>query len=738
MSKMNAPIRVDCPHCGRLLQFQLEGEDRREVRLKCPACKRGVMARRPPRGEERPQGGWISGLSRARRWAYFGALLSASVLVSLLWLRREVSSPMAKGVRSLAVTGCLKGDSPGSPGLWAFRAHLTEELRLLDALRVAPLDEVERAERDLGLVLGTAPAQTSGDGVLRLDAIAANLGVEAVVAIDCGGDRGGPWSGVLGVPALGETFKLAASEGAVFGSRTDLKELSRDWAGEIRRWLLPAIPEPPRLDLGFPATPEGLEALGKALKYRRDLDYPRVGWFLDAALEADPEAWYPRVLRARFERSVGNVGKAGSFAKGALAGSEEVPEAWRWELQALVAEAEGEEGRALEIWDLAGRLPEKALEARLAQLRLSVAAGRVFDARRSLGRARRLEPPQASDPRLDLAAAEIAAVERDFDAQLEAARAAAAGAEVRRAWTLEAAAMLEEAEALLNLRDVAGALAQVGSAQDLYRRLGDRRGSARTELAQGVVAAALRNSPAAGASFNVALETFRELGLEASEAQTLLQRSRFHVTRGNREQGLSDLTVALALRESLGDRRASLRAHLFASGLLKRLELWERAEEVLRRALKGAGELGDPWAEARALERQSDLSAARGDYAAAIGRLGGAASRLAAVPEPRASQKRSLKLGAVIRLGLADALLRSARLGEAREELKEAGDVLRKLSDEPLRRRWLLARRALGEALLVSGEREEGFEILEAVEKEAADSAHVPVAERSRKARLAG
>ena len=699
LTKPIAPIQVDCPHCRRRLQFHLGQGGREQVRLKCPSCEETFLARRPSREPGPGDGRPAQPRRRRGRWYLLAALMTLAGLAAYL-LPPGRDSPVRPGVGSLAVVAREPAAGPGEdPWGLTFRAHLQEELRLLGALRLAPFREVERAERDLGLIVEGFPRQASDDLVSRLDALAVSLGVDAVVAFEGPGSRPGTWKGYLRIPARGETLDLEVPEAAAGASDgrdlESLRQLSGGALEEIRSILLPAIPAPPPRDLGFPSTPAALSALGEALGYRWDLEYREAAAAFDLCLEEDPGAWLPAALRARLERTAGDVAAAERFAQRALERAEAAPAAWKLELEALSSEARGREARAAELLGRWAALPGEALEGSLAEARLHIAAGRQEEAKRAVDRALEAEPSSSGDPRLALAAAEVAALGRDFAAQRRAAAAAGRRAQERRAWTWQAAAALQEAEALLGQRDVEGASRAVETAQDLYRRLGDRAGVARSEVAEAILATALGRFPEAGAAFGFALETLEDIGWQGLEATTLAHQARLFAFRGEPEEARRALERSSALHRPLGDRRASIRSGFLASNLLQRMGLWEGAEEALERNLVLARQLRDPVTEARALERWGNLLSVEGDAEGALRRFDEALARLAASVASRAPPVRALRLDAAARLGKADALLQAAELEKSRVALRRAEPRIRGLRDPSLLGRFLLTRAAV-------------------------------------------
>ncbi|MCB1033730.1 MAG: hypothetical protein KDD47_07845, partial [Acidobacteria bacterium] len=155
MTGTGAPIGVDCPRCRRRLVFRLHRQEPSKAKVKCPACGEEFLARRPgpaPQAAAEPR-------RPIRQWWWLRALVVSALLVSAFFLLRpkpaEEAEKKGAAVGSLAVIGCLV-EAP-HPSSWLLRAYLSEELRLLEGLRVASLAEVERAYRDLHLELPSPP-----------------------------------------------------------------------------------------------------------------------------------------------------------------------------------------------------------------------------------------------------------------------------------------------------------------------------------------------------------------------------------------------------------------------------------------------------------------------------------------------------------------------------------------------------------------------------------------------------
>ncbi|MCB1035226.1 MAG: hypothetical protein KDD47_15465, partial [Acidobacteria bacterium] len=532
---------------------------------------------------------------------------------------------------------------------------------------------------------------------LQLDEVATNLGVEVVVAFECEAARP-PRKALLRLTDTGETRTLGGELQDVEPPAA-LLAVSRGWAEEVRSLLFPALPPVAESDLGFPASTAASSALAEALGAQQANDFRAAREALTRALNAETGAGALSGFLALLEERVGDLASAGEHARRCLELGGFGSRSRKLELQGLVALSEGKELPALSLLEERSAIVGEEIEGGLPRIRLLLQMGRSSAAREVLETLRRTGPTASGDPRLELAAAQIAALEEDGTAQLAAARRASEAAESRRAWTFKAAAALEEGEARFRQRDVAGSLEGIERAQDFYRRLRDRGGAARAEGAEGIVSAAVGDGPAAAASFDAALRILGELGLGGLEGRTLLQQARFLYTRGEKDRSLEALDRARARLVELGDRRGTLEACLVSSAIYHRAGYRQAADDLLQQAGRLGRELEDPLVAVRVLVRQGEMDASTGSPAPARERYEAALEGLEALPGALASEWTARRIRASAVLGLTEVLLAGAQLAEGCSLLAREEPSLRELGSEAISRRASKVRSACPEAL---------------------------------------
>ena len=162
----------------------------------------------------------------------------------------------------------------------------------------------------------------------------------------------------------------------------------------------------------------------------------------------------------------------------------------------------------------------------------------------------------------------------------------------------QAAGAAEEAKALSCLGEVAyhrqrpgDALESYDKARQLWERLGDERGLAKTLLLQGSVHSDHSRFDDAQSCFNRAESLWTSVGDEREQAITLVAYARLHVRRGEYQEALNKFDRALALLRPMGDviwEGSSLtgiaRVYLDMGETGSAVKHWERALEIFETA----------------------------------------------------------------------------------------------------------------------------------------------------------
>ena len=224
--------------------------------------------------------------------------------------------------------------------------------------------------------------------------------------------------------------------------------------------------------------------MGFALDALQHYDAARARDELLQAIAAAPAYAPAYTLLAQAWSALGYRDKAREAAEQAVRYAASLPREQRLLANAVVESARNEWEKAAEDWQSLARLKPSSVDYRLQRIDAQIAAGQASQAQTGLRELRQL-PHSASDPRVELAAARIAAALDDAQGSADHAANALREAQQRDAQGLVANALVQLAGSRMHLGQNDEARANLTAAIADYRSLGNPRGEAvaRTDLA---------------------------------------------------------------------------------------------------------------------------------------------------------------------------------------------------------------------------------------------------------------
>ncbi len=582
---------------------------------------------------------------------------------------------------------------------------LTTELGA--ALRVVPGEDVARARAELGLDRPHDP------GAEALRKIGRNLGAD-LIAVGSYTVVGGPQSRLLRIDVrLFEAARaeVVAAAGAT-GTEAQLFDLVTRAAADLRRPLGLGELSPVQavaVRASLPSKPEAARYYAEGLARMRLLDALAARDLLEKAVAADAKHPLPHAALAEAWTALGYEGRARQEAAKAAELAAGLPREDRLSIEARFHETSGDWDGAVERRRALFESFPDSLDHGLRLASAQTSGGRARDALVTVESLRRLPPPSADDPRVDLA--EARAHQELGDAKRQQALAAAAAGKARAlgARLLLARARLLESRALDVLGEPEKAMAAAEEARDLDTAVGDR-GSAARALEQIAILLHKRGDlDGARRLYERALAIHREIGAEASAARVAHNIGSVLFAQGKLQEAERMYQQSLATFRAVGARyeEASTLSDLGA-GLYNAGEL-ARAQKRYEEALSLFGEIGEKSGVAMALTNLGELLLARGELGRAedlhreslainreIGDKAGAAYDLfrlgvvlaakgdLAVARDRYQEALALQealadraAAAQTRLGLATLLVEQGRPAEAESLAREAEEVVR-------------------------------------------------------------
>ena len=396
---------------------------------------------------------------------------------------------------------------------------LTTDLSAGDQLRAIPLENVARAEEELGLANGDQLSGEAQNGIRK------NLGADLVVS--------GSFATVPG--SSGNSFRLdvrlqdtrngkTLRSLSLIGTRSEALHLASDAGLQLRSelGLKPLSPQA----LGFvgttlPSNPDAARLYTEGVQALEKLDAVEASALLTQASSIEPQHVPTHAALAAAWNALGYDRRARAEAETAFQQSKDLPREQQLLMEGLFHETGREWEAAANGYGTLFRLYPDSVEYGLKLANAQTNAGKGILALATVQAMRHLEEPVNQDPRIDLMEATAAASISDYRRQQQAAMQAEVKARMLGAKLLVAYAELQVGAALRSFGNLPQALQLWRQAREIFRVAGDRRGVASTLNDEGALLWQKGDSPGAKAAFREAITTSRATGDNTSLAFAL-------------------------------------------------------------------------------------------------------------------------------------------------------------------------------------------------------------------------
>ncbi|HSG38928.1 MAG TPA: tetratricopeptide repeat protein, partial [Thermoanaerobaculia bacterium] len=545
---------------------------------------------------------------------------------------------------------------------------LPTELTASGDLRLIPVEEIDRAVRDLALT------ESGGLSAETLSRLRARLGADLVVTGSYMATEGGTRFDLLArdtrtgetVASLGET----GTEKVFLATLAALGEGLRERLGT--RGLAAGDAEAVRVSR--PSTLAAARLYTEGLASLRRFEGLRARDLLRQAVAADPGNPLLHSGLGAAWSALGFDEPAKTEARRAFELSERLRREDRRFIEARYREAAQEWEPAIAIYrELADYFPDN-LEYSLRLAAAQTASGAPADALKTVEDLRRLSEAGRADPRLDLAEAEAARALSDARRQRTAAALAQEKAGILGARGLTAQALFLQGQAALSLGEPATALEKVEEAAAIFREVGDRVGLARAVTIRGVALESQGSATDAEAAYRDTLRIYQEIGNQYGVAGAINNLGIFSFRQGRLAEAKQRFEQALAGFRATGRKAAAANA-LNNLGAISDLEGDQAGFRTrLESALAIYREVGDQGSEARTHLNLARACFTQGDLAA-MERGAGQALRIYRALGDRANTALALQHQGA-------ALVQRGDLAAAERAFQEAQGIQRSLGEK--------------------------------------------------------
>jgi eukaryotic-like serine/threonine-protein kinase len=526
---------------------------------------------------------------------------------------RSSNGSSTKLRRSVAVVG-FKNLSGRADTAWlstALGEMLTTELTAGEKLRTIPGENVARMKIELRL------SEADSFAADTLKRIRRNLGTD-VVLVGSYVDVGPPGSEKIRVDlrlqdaVAGDTIAVLTETAAA----TDLLDLvTRAGAGIRDRLGVGELSsgDAAIVQASLPATPEAARFYAEGLRTLRVYDHLAARTHFQRALEADPGSPLAYAGLAAAWAGLGYDAQAGIAASKAFEQSAKLSREDRLSIEGRFREIRREWDPAIRVYrSLVDFFPDNVEYG----LRLAAAlesSGRGKDALATLDGLRALPPPEATDPRIDLAESSVARSLSDFKRALTAALRAGSSANERGARLMAAQAKYQEGSALVELGDLEKAQVALSEGKAIFVDAGDRAEAARVSNAIGQVLARRGDLDSARKMFDETLTIYREIGNVSGVALLQSNLGNVHNMRGEVDEAMTQWGNALATYRQLNQKNGIARMQNNMGNTLLRRGNPAAAEPRFEEALMLWRDIGRRRDSAVALDNLAALRSDSGD-----------------------------------------------------------------------------------------------------------------------------
>lgn len=311
------------------------------------------------------------------------------------------------------------------------------------------------------------------------------------------------------------------------------------------------------------------------------------------------------------KKAVEEAGLAAKLAAG-------LPKEDLYSMQARESFLSGQLPRAIDRYRYLTMTQPDNLEYGLDLARAESYAGRGKDALVNLADLVNLPAPFGGDPRVLIEEADAYKSLGEFPKVAEAAHQAQVAAAERGARLLEAEADWEYCWAQRNLGDSDSAVAACRQALDIYQRVGDKLGMARSQ--SGIGTALYDKSDYVGALslYRMAAGLTESIGARTDRADALQNIAKTQIALGQLAEAEASLAEMTALAKEVGASKEERDSYFFRSDVAHTRGDMAKAQEYVADALRLAEEAGDEDAIARAYSFQATYGLEAGSLRAAL------------------------------------------------------------------------------------------------------------------------
>jgi tetratricopeptide (TPR) repeat protein len=554
-----------------------------------------------------------------------GVAIAAAGMSAFVVTRADEAKPRvvapAGGNNSIAVID-LENRAKRADVAWlstALGELVTSDLGTAAELETIPASDVARMQAELGVgdIASWSPAQ--------LGSVRSALGAEYVVAGSYVVKPGGEIEVELELYATSDGRVLITTKAV--GLESDVAELGARLAKAVKTELGVKVDDTATLPAVLPSEPTAAKLYAEGLDKLRHFELIEArDLFSKAGLTAPSDPLVHSAL-ATVWRELGYDEQARTAAKLANDYAAGLPPENRKLIEAQYREATAQWDAAIELYRELLEASPRRLDYGLALAAVQTRSGDVKSAYATLSQLRKLPHPLGNDPRIDLAEAIAAEEADDIERMRERSEKAALVAGSRSAHLLRAKALLRQGWALWTLGRDEEAAPIYQEAKELFTKLGDRSGLARTLNNIALAHHRKHRSSEATKTFADALALAETIGDTRTQAMVLHNWSYVLADRGDLTQALELMNKKLQLGGERGDGPSSqAAAHVNISELLRwRGDLngaeqhCQSAEDLLRGtdarrfAAYAALHCGE------AMRARDDLAGAKKRFAQAIG-----------------------------------------------------------------------------------------------------------------------
>jgi tetratricopeptide (TPR) repeat protein len=340
-------------------------------------------------------------------------------------------------------------------------------------------------------------------------------------------------------------------------------------------------------------------------------------------------------------------------------------------IRGQLSELQGKLSDAMDVYNALALFNPDKLQFGLKLAEIETKAGQGSKALAGLAGLEQLPLPAGSDPRIALDEAQAYEALGEYTRMAASSKKAQQSAAANGARLLEAKANLTLCWAERNLGDQEQALEICRQSYDLYQRIGDKLGMARSQSRTGTILADKSDYSAALAKYRDSADLTNAIGARTDHAGVLEDIARVQIALGHSEDAAATVDEMVALAREVEDSELLVDALFFRADQAHNDGDIRKAQEYLDEALKLAENSANENAKARVASFQAGYGLERGTLDQAL------ASARQCVEIRTRNGDRSGTGVCLQRQG--DVLLAQGKIGDARTAYAAAANAFREL-----------------------------------------------------------